>query len=84
MRTLSERMGEVSVGLPLNPLRLVSHFMEYTYSNGGTKLEFYINKFEQVYMEVDGKWISIPYDEVIKIGQKLVEMGEELENRNNG
>lgn len=58
--------------------------MEYTYSNGGVKLKFYINKFDQIYMEIDGKWISIPYDEVIKIGQKLVGMGEELENTHNG
>lgn len=58
--------------------------MAKSYTNGGTTLEFYINQYEQIYMEIEGKWISIPYDEAIKIGQDIVRMGEELENKHNG
>ena len=56
--------------------------MEDNYSNGDSTIRFYENKFGQVLIEVDGKWISIPYDQAIKIGQRIVECGEEIENRN--
>ena len=52
------------------------------YTNGGSTIDFWENKYGQVYIEIDGSWISIPYDEAIKIGQKITAIGEEIENKN--
>ena len=53
------------------------------YENGGSKIDFWENQHGQVYVEIDDSWISIPYDEAIKIGQKITAIGEEIENRHN-
>lgn len=53
------------------------------YTNGGSTIDFWENKYGQLYIEINDSWISIPYDEAIKIGQKITAIGEEIENKNN-